>query len=149
MDEVIELEFKKVFYFKDTKKGIIKTEQDEKDFQKQNICRFCDKKLDLIKVEIIVILLERIEDQLITLVIIMLHRNKVTLYHSYFTNSATMILFYFFKKLVDKKYDQVKFKIVPKTNEELISLRYGSIGFFDNYRFLSSSLDKLIKKTSS
>ena len=96
MDEVIELEIKKIFYFKDTKKGIIKTEQDEKDFQKHNIYRFCDKKLNLIKVELIVILLENIEDLLITLVIIMLHRNKVFLYHSYFTNSATMILIYFF-----------------------------------------------------
>ena len=56
-----------------------------------------------------------------------------------------MILIYFFTKLVDKKNDKVKFKNVPKTNEEYISNRYGCIGYFDNYRFLSSSLDKLVK----
>ena len=47
----------------------------------------------------------------------------------------------FFKKLVDKKNDEVKFKIVPKTNEEYISVRYGCISLIDRYRFLSSKLD--------
>ena len=31
----------------------------------------------------------------------------------------------FFKKLVDKTNDKVKYKIIPKTNEEYISVRYG------------------------
>ena len=39
----------------------------------------------------------------------------------------------------------MKFDIIPKTNEEYISVTYGSIRFFDSYRFLSSSLDKLDK----
>ena len=51
----------------------------------------------------------------------------------------------FFKKLVDKKNDKVDFEIVPKTNEEYISVTYGCIRFIDNYRFLSSSLDSLVK----
>ena len=46
----------------------------------------------------------------------------------------------FFKTLVDKKKDKVKFDIVPKTNEEYISVTYGCIRFIDSYRFLSSSL---------
>ena len=51
----------------------------------------------------------------------------------------------FFKKLVDKKNDKVKFDIIPKTNEEYISVTYGCIRFIDSYRFLSSALDSLVK----
>ena len=51
----------------------------------------------------------------------------------------------FFKKLVDKKKDKVDFDIIPKTNEEYISVTYGCIRFIDSYRFLSSGLDSLIK----
>ena len=51
----------------------------------------------------------------------------------------------FFKKLVDLKNDKVKFKKIPKTNEEYISVTYGCIRFIDSYRFLSESLDKLVK----
>ena len=56
-----------------------------------------------------------------------------------------MIVTYFFKKLVDKKNDKVKFEIIPKTNEEYISVTYGCIRFIDSYRFQSSSLDSLVK----
>ena len=51
----------------------------------------------------------------------------------------------FFKRLVDLKKDKVKFKIIPKTSEEYISVKYGCIRFIDSYRFLSESLDKLVK----
>ena len=51
----------------------------------------------------------------------------------------------FFKKLVDKKKDKVDFDIIPKTNEEYISVTYGCIRFIDNYGFLSSGLDSLVK----
>ena len=50
-----------------------------------------------------------------------------------------------FKRLVDKENDKVKFFIIPKTNEEYISVPYGCIRIFDSYRFLFSSLDKLVK----
>ena len=51
----------------------------------------------------------------------------------------------FFKKLVDKKNDMVKFDIIPKTNEKYTSVTYGCIRFRDSYRFLSSGLDSLVK----
>ena len=51
----------------------------------------------------------------------------------------------FFKKLVEKKNDEVKFKILPKTNEEYISVKYDCIRVIDSYRFLSSSLDSLVR----
>ena len=50
----------------------------------------------------------------------------------------------FFKKLVDKKNDNVKFKIIPKKNEEYISVGCGCIKFIDSYRFLKSSLQELV-----
>ena len=51
----------------------------------------------------------------------------------------------FSKKLVDKNKDKVDFEIIPKTNEEYISVTYGCIRFIDGYRFLSSGLDSLVK----
>ena len=51
----------------------------------------------------------------------------------------------FCKEVVDKKKDIVEFEIIPKTNVEYISVTYGCIRFFDSYRFLSSSLDSLVK----
>ena len=51
----------------------------------------------------------------------------------------------FFKRLVDLKNDKVKFKNFPETNEEYISVTFGCIRFIDSYRFISSSLDKLVK----
>ena len=43
------------------------------------------------------------------------------------------------------KKDKVYFEIIPKTNEEYISVTYGCIRFIDSYRFLSSGLDSLVK----
>ena len=51
----------------------------------------------------------------------------------------------FFKRLVGLKKDKVKFKTIPKLNEKYISVKYGCIRFIDSYRFLSDSLDKLVK----
>ena len=51
----------------------------------------------------------------------------------------------FFKRLVDKKKDEVDFDIIPKTNEEYMSVTYSCISFIESYRFLSISLDSLVK----
>ena len=45
VDEVKKLEKKMAFYFKNTKKDIIMTEEDEEDFRNDNICRFCEKEI--------------------------------------------------------------------------------------------------------
>ena len=37
-----------------------------------------------------------------------------------------------FKKLIDKKNDKVNFDIIPKTDEEFISVTYGCIRFIDS-----------------
>ena len=43
--EVIKLENKKAFYFKNTKKDIIMTKENEEDFKNKNFCRFCEKEI--------------------------------------------------------------------------------------------------------
>ena len=62
-----------------------------------------------------------------------------------FHNISNCDCYIFFKKLVDKKSDKVKLDIISKTNEEYFSLTYGCIRFIDSYRFLSSSLDSLMR----
>ena len=47
--------------------------------------------------------------------------------------------------MVHLKKDKVKLKIIPKTDDKYISVTYGCIKFIDSYRFLSESLDKLVK----
>ena len=57
VNEVIKLENKMAFYFKNTNEVIIMTEEDEEVFKNDNICRFCEKEIlsdNLIKTEIIV-----------------------------------------------------------------------------------------------
>ena len=73
--EVEKLENKFVFFFKNTKKDIIMTEENEAGFDNNNICRFCEKNIKSDKVK---------EDLLITLVIQMLNRKIVSLYHLHF-----------------------------------------------------------------
>ena len=34
------------FYFKNTKKDIIMTQEDEEDFQNNNVCRLCEKNIE-------------------------------------------------------------------------------------------------------
>ena len=43
VNEVIKLENKMAFFFKNTKKDIIMTEKDEEDYRNNNIFRFCEK----------------------------------------------------------------------------------------------------------
>ena len=40
-----------VFYFKNTKKDIVMTEDVEEDYTKNNICRFCEKNIRSEKVK--------------------------------------------------------------------------------------------------
>ena len=50
VDEVIKLENKMAFCFKNTNKDIIMTKKDEEGFIKNNICRFCEKNFDCDKI---------------------------------------------------------------------------------------------------
>ena len=44
--EIIKLENKMASYFKNTKKDIIMTREDEEDYKNNNICRFCEQNIE-------------------------------------------------------------------------------------------------------
>ena len=144
VNQVIKLEKKMAFCFKNTKKDIFMTEEDEEDFRNNTVCRFCEKE----------ILPDKVRDHChLTGKYRGPAHNTCNLNVKQTDNNFIPFAFHnlsydshmFFKRLVDLKKDKVKFKIIPKTNEEYISISYGCIRFIDSYRFLSESLDKLVK----
>ena len=145
VNEVIKIENKMAFYFKNTKKDIIMTEENEKNFKNINICRFCEKNIESDKVRDHYHLTGRYRGpaHITCNINVTQHQSKIIpfIFHNFSNYDCHM----FYKSLVDKKEDKVKFDIVPKTNEENISVTYGCIRFIDSYSFLSMSLDGLVK----
>ena len=147
MDEVIKLENKMAFYFKNTEKNIIMTEKDEEDYRDNNICRFCEKNIesDRYKVRDHCHLTGKYRSPAHSKCNINVTQKQSNFIPFIFHNFKNYDCHMFFKKLVDKKRDMVDFEIIPKTNEEYISVTYGCIRFIDSYRFLTSGLDALVK----
>ena len=133
------------FYFKNTKKDIIMTEKDEEDYKNNNICRFCEKNIESENVRDHCHLTGKYRGPAHSKCNINVTQKQSNFIPIVFHNFSNYDCHIFFKKLVDKKKDQVVFDIIPKTNEEYISLTYGCIRFIDSYRFLSSGLDSLVK----
>ena len=143
--ELIKLENKMNFWFKNTKKDIIMTEEDNQDFENNNICRYCEKYIETNKIRDHCHLTGKYRGPAhneCNLQVKQKDSNFITIGLHNFSNYDCHM---FFKTLVDRKKDNVKFEIIPKTDEKYISVRYGCIKFIDTYRFLSSSLDKLVK----
>ena len=145
VNEVIKLENKTAFYFKNTKKDIIMTEEDEEDFKNNNVCRFCEKIIESDKVRDHCHLTGKYRGSSHNKCNINVTQKQSNFIPFLFQNFSNYDCHMFFKKLVDKKKDKVDFDIIPKTNEEYISVTYGCIRFIDSYRFLSSGLDSLIR----
>ena len=144
-DEVIKLENKMAFYFKNTKKDIIMTDNDEEDYRNDNFCRFCEKEILSDKVRDHCHLIGKYRGPAHSKCNINVTQKQGSfipfIFHSFSNYDCHM----FFKRLVDRKRDKVDFDIIPKTNEEYISVTYGCIRFIHSYRFSSSSLDSLVK----
>ena len=145
VDKVIRLENKMAFCFKNTNKDIIMTQEDEEDFRNNNICRFCEKEILSDKVRDHCHLTGSYRGPAHNICNINVTQKQSNFIPFIFHNFSNYDCHMFFKKLVDKKNDKVKFDIIPKTNEEYISVTYGCIRFIDSYRFLSSDLDSLVK----
>ena len=145
VDEIIKLEKKMAFYFKKTNKDIIMTEENEEDFRNDNICRFCEKEIISDKVRDHCHLTGSYRGPAHNTCNINVTQKQSNFIPFIFHNFSNYDCHMFFKKLVDKKKDKADFDIIPNTNEEYISVTYGCIRFIDSYRFLSSSLDLLVK----
>ena len=145
IDEVIKLENKMAFYFKNTKKDIVMTQEDEEDYKNNNNCRFCEKTIEYDKVKDHCHLTGKYRGSAHNTCNINVTQKQSNFVPFRFHNFSNYHCHMFFKKLVDKKNDKVKFDIIPKTNEEYISVTYSCIIFIDSYRFLSSGLDSLVK----
>ena len=143
--EVIKLENKMAFYFKNTKKDIILKQKDKEDFENNNICRFCEREILSDKVRDHCHLTGNYRGPAHNTCNINVKQKDSNFIPFIFHNFSNYDCHMFFKKLVDLKKDKVKFKIIPKTNEEYIAVKYGCIRFIDSYRFLSESLDELVK----
>ena len=144
-NEVIKLENKMVFYFKNTNKDIVMTDEDEEDFRNNNICRICEKEIIDNKVRDHCHLTGKYRGPTHSECNNNVTQDQSNFIPFIFHNFSNFDCHMFFKKLVDLKNDKVKFDIIPKTNEEYISVTYRYIRFIDSYRFLSSSLDSLVK----
>ena len=121
------------------------TGEDEKDFENSNICRFCEKNFECDNVRDHCHLTGRYRGPAHSKCIIIVTQKQSNFKPFIFHNFNIYDSHMFFKRLVDEKNDKVKFGIIPKTNEEYISVTYGYIRFIDSYRFQSSSLDSLVK----
>ena len=133
------------FYFKNTMKDIIMTQKDEEDYRNNNICRFCEREILSDKVRDHCHLTGKYRGPAHSKCNIIVTQKQSNFIPFMFHNFSNYDCHMFFKKLVDKKKDKVDFDIIPKTNEEYISVTYGCIRFIDSYRFLSSGLDSLVK----
>ena len=134
------------FYFKNTKKDIIMTQEDEKHFRNNNICWFCEQEiLDDTKVRDHCHLTGKYRGPAHYNCNINVKQKQSNFIPILFHNFSNYDCHLFFKTLIDKKPDNINLTVIPKTNEEYISVSYGCIRFLDSYRFLQDSLDNLVK----
>ena len=145
MDEIVKLENKKAFYYKNTMKNIIMTEEDYQDYRIKSNCRFCEKFIEFDKIWDHCHLTDQNRGAAHNTCSINVTQKQSYFIPFRFHNFSNYDWHLFFKRLIDKKNDKVKFDKIPKTNEEYISITYGCLTFIDTYRFLSESLDKLGK----
>ena len=124
---------------------MIMTQEDKADFEKNNICQFCEENIESGKVRDHCHLTGKYRGPAHNICNINVEQKDSKFIPFALLNFSNYDCHMFFKRLVDLENEKVKFHIIPKTNEEYISVKYGCIRFIDSYSFLSSSLDKLVK----
>ena len=70
---------------------------------------------------------------------VMLHKFIPVLYHKFSKYDNHM----FFNELINSKVEKKNLSVIPRTNEEYMSVNYSCIRFLDSMRFLTDSLEKL------
>ena len=120
VNEVKKLENKVALYLKRNNKDIIMTKKDEVDFKNNNICRFCKKNIDCDKVRDQCNLTGKYRGPAHSKCKFNAAQDQSSFIPVIFDNFSDYGYHMFFKMLVDLKNDEVKFDIIPKTNEEYI-----------------------------
>ena len=121
------------------------TEEDEEHYKNNNICRFCEKNIVSDKVRDHCHLTSNYRGPAHSKCNINVSQKQSNFIPFIFHNFSNYDCHRFLKNLVDKKKDKVDFEIIPRTNEEHISVTYGCIRFIDSYRFFLSGWDSLVK----
>ena len=103
VDQIIKLENKMAFYFKNTKKDIIMTDKDEEDYQNNDICRFCEKNNESDKVRDLCHLTGDYRGPAHSKCNINVTQQQSNFIPFIFHNFSNYDSHMFFKKLVDKK----------------------------------------------
>ena len=106
------------FYFENTKKDVIMTQEDKEDFNKNNICRFCDKEILSDKVRDHCHLTGKYRGPAHNTCNINVKQKDIDFIPFAFHNFSNYDCQMSFRRLVSLKKDKVKSKIIPKTNEE-------------------------------
>ena len=112
------------FYFKKTRRDLIMTDKDEEHYKKINICRFCEKNVESDKVRDHCHLTGADRGPAHNTCNINVTRKQSNLIPFVFHNFSNYDCHMFFKRLVTKKKDKGEFEIIPKTNEEYISVTW-------------------------
>ena len=99
---------------------------------KKNICRFCEKNVDCDKVGDNCHLTGKYRGPALSNCNINVTQDKSNFVPFIFHNFSNFDCHMFFKKLVNKKNDRVRFDILPKTSKECISVTYSCIRFIDS-----------------
>ena len=120
--------------------------ENKEDFDNNKICRFCEKEILSDKVRDHCHLTGRYRGPAHNTCNINVKQEDSNFIPFAFHNFSNYDCHMLFKRLVDIKKDEVKIKYIVETNEEYNVVKYGCIRFIDSYRFLSESLDKLVKK---
>ena len=105
--EVVRLENKMAFYFRNVKKDIILTEEDEEDFKNNNICRFCEKDIDCDKVRDHCHLTGKYGGPAHSICYTIVTQDQSNFIPFIFRKFSNYDCHMFFKKLVDRKNDEV------------------------------------------
>ena len=145
VDEVIKSENNVAFCFENTKKDTNMKDEDEEDYRNNNVRRFCEQEILSDKVRDHCHLTGDYRGPAHSKCNINVTQKQSNFIPFIFHNFSNYECHMFFKKLVNRKKDKVDYDIIPKTNEEYISVTYGCIRFIDSYRSLSSGLDSSVK----
>ena len=119
VDEIINLENQMNFWFKNTNEDIIMTEENKQDFENNNICRYCEKYIETDKVRDHCHLTGNYRGPA--------HNECNLQVKQKDSNFITIGLHNFSNYDCHMFKDNVKFEIIPKTDEKYISVKYGCI----------------------